>query len=152
MTGVIDVRERPCSTCPCRKDVPSGIWDTETYQSLLKYDGDIPEQVDNRAFQLFHCHKTDQFLCAGWVAVVNQGEALALRINARRIAERVWTYISPVPLFDSFAEAVAHGLKDIEDPGADAIQKIHQILRFAGHRIKIGEKPGRVRTDRPDKK
>ncbi|WP_020499083.1 DUF6283 family protein [Sciscionella marina] len=88
---------------------------------------------------MFLCHLTDQNTtrrsCAGWAGCHDGDELLALRVaviedrisgeTARQVAE----YRSPVPLFASGAEAAVHGLRDIEQPGADTLRSIAKIKR-----------------------
>lgn len=136
MDNPIDVRERPCASCPYRRDVPSGIWSAEEYEKLRTFDGEITDQAAAGAFGVFACHKTPDFLCAGWTGCHNQGENLAMRLHARELHERVWAYESPVPLFGSGAEAAEHGMGDLQSKSPEAEKAISQILRFAGHRIK----------------
>lgn len=53
----------PCTTCPYRRDVPSGIWAPEEYQKLLAYDRPTMQQPA----ALFMCHQGAGGLCTGWV-------------------------------------------------------------------------------------
>ncbi|WP_067904162.1 DUF6283 family protein [Nocardia vaccinii] len=58
---------RPCSSCPYRRDAPSGVWDAEEYEKLRLYDLDMAFQPP----RLFQCHQADfdsgvRRLCAGW--------------------------------------------------------------------------------------
>ena len=45
------------------------------------------------------------------------------------IADEVWTYESPVPVFDSGMEAAEHGVRDIERPGLRASLMIARLER-----------------------
>lgn len=123
------VRARPCSSCPYRRDVPSGIWDQAEYDKLRKYDGDTPEQIENEAFGVFHCHSTPDYVCAGWLGCIDKEVSLALRFNSHRLDPEVWDYVSPVPLFESGAAAAEHGERDIQEPGSDAYWAMLKLRR-----------------------
>lgn len=128
-------RNRPCPSCPYRRDVPSGIWDEAEYAKLPGYDGDIPAQAAAGAFGVFLCHQKDGHLCAGWAACHDMGNSLAVRMNAGDIdLDAVLGYVSPVPLFDSGAEAAEHGTRDLPSPGDAARQKISTLLRLRERR------------------
>jgi hypothetical protein len=49
----------PCGSCPYRKDVPSGVWETLEYEKLPPYDGETFEQP----FEAFFCHQQNGRLC-----------------------------------------------------------------------------------------
>lgn len=124
----------PCTSCPYRRDVPSGVWAEEEYRKLPEYDLET-------AFQpigVFGCHQLDGRLCAGWVAVHEMEESLALRlavaagvVDPRELAA-VFGYRTETPLFGSGAEACAHGLEAISAPGADAVRTILRLERRQG--------------------
>ena len=115
----------PCGTCPYRRDVPSGIWSAHEYAKLPGYDGDILDQLLNGSQALFYCHQNDGHLCAGWVGCHDMDHNLALRLHA--VDPSTFTYESPVPLFQSGAEAAAHGLRDIDNPGPEAVAAIQKL-------------------------
>jgi len=126
-------RTRPCTTCPYRRDVPSGIWDASEYAKLPGYDGDIPEQAAAGAFSVFLCHQKDGHLCAGWAGCHDMENNLAVRMNADRIdLPAVLEYDCPVPLFSSGAEAAEHGQREIPELGVDARRKIDTLTRLRG--------------------
>lgn len=130
MTDLTTVRPRPCPSCPYRRDVPSGIWDASEYDKLPMFDGSTEDQLNAGAFALFHCHSTPAKLCAGWVGCHDMDENLAVRMNARNLDPAVYEYSSPVPLFDSGAEAAAHGMRDLATPGPEAVRKAGDVLRL----------------------
>jgi hypothetical protein len=130
MTELIRARQRPCSSCPYRRDVPSGIWDDVEYGKLCGYDGDIPEQLEAEALRLFYCHSLPRNLCAGWVGCHDMDNTLAVRLNHARIHPSVYTYVSSVPLFTSGAQAALHGMRDIADPTPDAENAIRNLRRI----------------------
>ncbi|WP_225636644.1 DUF6283 family protein [Streptomyces solaniscabiei] len=127
---------RPCASCPYRMDVPSGIWSQEDYEKLPRFDGPTSTQPPG----LFLCHQHDRNddrarVCGGWAGCHDSDELLALRVApimgdiTAETAEAVRHYISPVPLFSSGAEAAAHGMRDILDPGPDAHRAMDKITR-----------------------
>lgn len=124
--------KQPCGSCPYRRDVPSGIWEAAEYNKLPGYDGETWEQSP----ALFMCHQHDGKLCAGWLACHGAYELLALRINAP-VDPAVYSYSSPVPVFNSGAEARAHGLRDIESVGVQAARMIDGLVRKRSRRLAL---------------
>lgn len=122
----------PCKSCPYRRDVPSGVWEVHEYKKLLSYDGEIMEQVFHGGFGLFLCHQKNNCLCSGWLACHGPENLLALRISGDQVEPEVFQYHTDVPVFSSGAEAAAHGVKDINDPGAKAKKTMAQIERKRG--------------------
>lgn len=120
---------RPCDSCPYRRDVPSGVWSAEEYAKLPAYDLPTYEQPVG----LFLCHQQSGRVCAGWCGTHDMAESLALRVAVRGVSAEVieacLDYVSPVPLFASGAEASAHGLRDVGQPGRDAIETMSKIVR-----------------------
>lgn len=120
---------RPCRSCPYRRDVPSGVWDSVEYDKLPLYDRPTGEQPPGA----FFCHQQDGRLCAGLVAVHDMEECMAFRIMAALIpeeeAEAILDYKTDVPLFTSGAEAAAHGEKEIMLPSLEARQMVDKIRR-----------------------
>lgn len=112
----------PCYSCPYRRDVPSGVWSSEEYEKLPRYDAPTHDQPVGA----FFCHQQDGRLCAGWVGCHDMEESLGLRLAvafghvSEVDAEAALNYESPVPLFESGAAASEHGLRDIEAPGPEA--------------------------------
>lgn len=47
----LTVRTEPCSSCPYRRDVPSGVWHREEYEKLLQYDD------STEILPAFMCHQ-----------------------------------------------------------------------------------------------
>ncbi|MFD5126880.1 DUF6283 family protein [Streptomyces olindensis] len=99
---------RPCESCPYRRDVPAGIWSSEEYAKLRRYDADTPDQPTG----LFQCHQADagsavRRVCGGWAGCHDSEELLALRlalIDGRMDTltyKAVVEYVSPMPLFSS---------------------------------------------------
>ena len=124
MTDKLTAANRPCGSCPYRRDVPSGVWEREEYDKLPLYDGETWRQSPN----VFMCHQRDGGLCAGWLACHDTLHLLALRMT-RNIDPSVFGYKTDVPVFASGAEARAHGIKDIQEPGKHAKKVIAGLER-----------------------
>lgn len=125
----------PCSSCPYRRGVPSGIWSHEEYDKLPRYDRETYDQP----LRLFQCHQHDgdgdrTRMCGGWVGC-HGPDLLALRLALidRRISMATYkaavTYRARVPLFESGAAAAEHGRADIDNPTAAARRTIAKITR-----------------------
>ncbi len=122
----------PCSTCPYRKDVPSGVWHEDEYAKLPAYDRPTFEQPGN----LFMCHQKTGGLCTGWVQSHANREhcfdLLALRFNYRKFDHTVAAVAQSepkVPLFTTGAEAARHGMKDIKKPGRKTKTAMKQLVK-----------------------
>lgn len=122
---------RPCGSCPYRRDVPSGVWAEEEYAKLPRFDQLTWQQPP----AAFFCHQQDGRLCAGWVGCHDMDESMGLRFA---LAHELITsedfvaaleYVSPVPLWDSGAEAAAHGMAAIENPDAKARRTIDKLTQ-----------------------
>jgi len=119
------VRQRPCPSCPYRKDVPSGVWAYHEYEKLRDYD----EPTGNQPLATFHCHATPDELCNGWAVVhTSRGHEFDL------LALRFWhpengIPVSDVPLWSSGNEAADHGQAHIEDPDDKAIEVTSRLIR-----------------------
>lgn len=124
------VAPRPCASCPYRRDVPAGIWDTSEYAKLPDYDGEIHEQAIAGANAAFACHRDDGRLCAGWLGHRDPFELLAVRLGlaAGSMPAQVLDYRTDVPLFASGAEAAAHGLSTVRNPDPAAVAAAVKIL------------------------
>ncbi|WP_205661085.1 DUF6283 family protein [Amycolatopsis vastitatis] len=130
---------RPCASCPYRRDVPSGIWYASEYAKLPRYDAETGAQPGG----LFHCHQNDsdgsrRRICAGWAGCHDGDELLALRLAvfsgriSSATAQTTVNYRSPVPLFDSGAEAAIHGVRGFDAADSGALQAIEKIRRVRG--------------------
>lgn len=119
--------------------MPSGIWASEEYEKLRRYDNETHEQPAS----VFQCHQNDAAspasrIGAGWVGRHDAIELLALRlvlasggIDAGTYQEIV-EYVSPVPLFTCGADAADHGQAEINHPGPGARRLIRKITRVRG--------------------
>ena len=131
--------KKPCPGCPYREDVPSGVWHEDEYDKLRTYDRPTGEQPPG----LFQCHLLDRDdprarVCAGWAGCHDMDESLGLRIGyasgdvTLETAEAIVAYESPVPLFASGTEAAEHGMREILNPGPEAVELIRKIERVRG--------------------
>lgn len=129
MSGALPPAPAPCGSCPYRRDVPSGVWSGEEYAKLGRYDGETYDQDP----AVFLCHRQDGRLCAGWVAVHDMSNCLALRLAlsmgvvAVQDLDAIIDYTTDVPLFDSGLEAALHGIRDLRTPGERARQMIERL-------------------------
>lgn len=134
---VLPPARTPCKDCPYRQDVPSGIWEANEYAKLPRYDGPTYEQP----FGLFLCHLRDRKdpaarVCGGWAGCHDGDELMGIRVAlvageiTVETARAIKTYKSPVPLFGSGAEAAAHGMRELENPGPDARRAARKISRI----------------------
>lgn len=129
MTDPAKPRKTPCASCPYRRGTPSGVWDASEYEKLPRYDGDIPEQ---QSVAVFNCHMEEPLICAGWLGHRDPTELLAVRVAlvSGHLDADAAEYTTDVPLFASGAEAAAHGMVDIADPGAQAQSVIDKLTRI----------------------
>lgn len=122
---------RPCSSCPYRRDVPSGIWAAEEYAKLPAYDRPTYAQP----LGLFLCHQTagddpGARVCAGWVGC-HGDQLLGVRLAISRglLPGEVTAYSTEVPLFRSGTEAARHGMAGVAAPSAEAVAAGEKITR-----------------------
>lgn len=129
MTEPAKPRKTPCASCPYRQNAPSGVWDASEYEKLPRYDGDIPEQESTLVFM---CHSQDGCICSGWLGHRDPADLLAVRVALVRgeLDADALEYTTTVPLFESGADAAAHGLREIEQPGDRAQAAIDKITRL----------------------
>ncbi|MEV7068962.1 DUF6283 family protein [Streptomyces collinus] len=136
---------RPCESCPYRRDVPAGIWASEEYAKLRRYDADTPDQPTG----LFQCHQADadsavRRVCAGWAGCHASEELLALRLAVLDGSMDATTYLavveytSPVPLFPSGSDAAAHGEAGIDAPDETARRVINKIIQTRNDLVQCG--------------
>lgn len=127
---MLKVNRKPCSSCPYRRDCPSGVWHESEYLKLAEYDKDTSYQPP--AYFLCHDgdHKDD--LCRGWLDTHDKIELLALRLGVlcKTISPDIFDLpLSGVPMFSSGAEAMLHGLSGIEEPSDEALELIDRLSR-----------------------
>lgn len=129
MTEPLNVEARPCSSCPYRRDCPSGVWEETEYEKLPAYD----EDAFPPALSLFLCHHSAlgkaETVCRGWLSVHAESPAARLAVLTGAVTNEQ-RYADPgVPLFSSGAEAAAEGLEDVPDPGPRAQALIDGLVR-----------------------
>lgn len=126
------IRPEPCSSCPYRRDVPSGVWSAEEYDKLRLYDAPTAGQP----LAAFSCHASPEAYCCGWAVVhMSRGpepghpfDLLALRIGG---SMGLWDGVMPTPkveLFTSGNEAADHGQRDVDDPSPEATEMAMKLL------------------------
>lgn len=127
------VRAEPCSSCPYRRDVPSGLWAEHEYSKLRLYD----ERTVDQPMAPFACHATPEHLCSGWAAChSNRGSDIPGDPGAHPydlMALRMLRIPQPVPmprtpLFASGNEAADWGQRDIENPSEEAMERVAKLL------------------------
>jgi hypothetical protein len=128
----LQVNPEPCFSCPYRKDVPSGVWHTEEYEKLRKYDeppiGEMP------ALEIFLCHQTkvagQEIVCKGWCMVHIDSIAVRLAQLQGQLFPEAFTP-TKAELHASGNAAADFGEKDIKRPKANAV-KVSEKLRRTG--------------------
>ncbi len=128
MTTPITINRAPCQSCPYRRDVPSGIWHAEEYDKILPFDNETWMQPP----RVFLCHQANGCLCRGWLDT-HGSELLALRLGCIKgevdpdAVGKALEEGPAVPVFDSAAQAAAHGRKAIKRPGRKAREMVSKI-------------------------
>lgn len=123
----------PCTTCPYRRDTPTGIWDRSEYEKLPAYDN---REFGATPVATFHCHQEKEIgkptVCRGWLSV--HPDCLAVRlarcsglITREQMAE---IPIKPDPaLYSSGTQAFREGIKGIKRPGKKARVAIEKLTK-----------------------
>lgn len=129
MAKPLKVEARPCSTCPYRRDVPSGLWAEHEYEKLPAYDdGGSPP-----ALGIFLCHHSglgkEETVCRGWLTVAAESPAARLATLTGAVTNEQRFAPVDVPLYSSGAEAAEAGLAEIADPGPQARVMIDRLGR-----------------------
>jgi len=146
MSEVHPINRAPCTSCPYRRDVPSGIWASEEYDKIVQFDQETMFQPP----AIFLCHQADGCLCRGWLDTHGPG-LLALRLACARgtvdheAVNKAFDEGPAVPVFKTAAQAAKHGRRAINRPGrkakalADKIEtkQLKNKIRISG---KIGKK------------
>ena len=113
---------KPCTSCPYRRDCPSGVWHQEEYEKLRRYD-------DNKAFDGFLCHTEPTKLCRGWLTVHCESVAVRLCMMRNEVTREEVYADPPVPLFATGNKAADHGQRQIKRPGRKAKKMIRRLLK-----------------------
>jgi hypothetical protein len=127
------------------------VWAVEEYEKLPRYDEDTPRQPTG----VFTCHlfgrdNPDTRVCGGWAGCHDGDHLLALRMAlvlssmTAQAVEATRTYVSPVALFSSGAEAAAHGMAAIEDPDVEALMAMAKVERVRNTRQGLAQRRSAV--------
>jgi len=119
-----EIRSAPCSACPYRIDVPSGVWDWSEYEKLRLYDAPTGRQP----LAVFACHATPEHLCNGW-AVVHTSRGNEFDLLALRLAGCPPIPEPTVPMFASGNDAADWGQQDADEPNDEAVEVMERLLR-----------------------
>lgn len=133
------VPKRACSSCPYRRDVPSGVWAREHYELLRDMDSrrtikvpmlgpnDETVMVDapNPNPGTFHCHQSNATgrptVCRGWLSVERNSIGVRLLASFGGIEyEDIPDEDESATYYSSGTEAAEAGLRDIENPSSEA--------------------------------
>lgn len=115
----LECAKEPCSSCPYRKDVLSGLWHPSEYAKLPAYDDGVSWSLGT-----FLCHQTNatgrKTVCRGWLTVA--ADSIAVRIAILKGEVAVEQRDAPVatPLHKSGAAACAAGMRGVRRPGRKA--------------------------------
>ena len=118
-----EIRSNPCSACPYRCDVPSGVWAHSEYEKLRDYDKPTGEQP----FAVFACHATPEHLCNGW-AVVHSGRGSEFDLLALRMEGCPPIPEPTIAMWASGNAAADHGQADIETPSDEAMATVARLM------------------------
>lgn len=128
----MQIRDRPCPSCPYVVNTPSGVWDRSEYEKLPLYD--LP--TEQQPFGVFLCHDGDaeSILCCGWYEVHSQQtgphDLLSLRIaESLKGFRRDSHQPSGANLHASGRAACDAGLRDIDSPSEAAQSVMRKIER-----------------------
>lgn len=124
--GKLACHPNPCSSCPYRKDTPSGVWAREEYLKLPRYDD------PNTFAGVFLCHHSttsqQDTVCRGWVEVHERN--LGVRLTMFRIDwDKAGREPTKVPLYRSGAEACRAGLRGVRRPSKAAREMSQKLLK-----------------------
>lgn len=120
------VPKNPCSSCPYRRDHPSGVWAHNEYEKLRGY-------ADSTEFAAFHCHQEnatgEDTVCRGWLSVECESVAARLAVLDGKVTDEERYAEVTVELYDTGAEAADAGQEAIEEPDPDAVRMVDRLLR-----------------------
>lgn len=123
------IHRAPCQSCPYRRDVPSGVWESEEYDKIQPYDQETPFQPQ----AVFMCHQADGALCRGWLDC-HGSDLLSIRLACMKgmvdpvQAGQAVDEEPAVPVFETAAEAAEHGRQAIRRPGSKAKALVKKLL------------------------
>lgn len=133
--STLNVLNSPCSSCPYRKDIPTGVWHASEYEKLRLYD----DTAQNQAFIPFHCHQEPEIgkptLCRGWLSVHCESAAVRiLGMQGNVTEEQVYAEVKE-PLYKSGNEAADAGLKGIKRPSKKARKIVERLIKKGGRKF-----------------
>lgn len=128
----LHVDRLPCSTCPYRRDTPSGVWAPSEYAKLPLYD-------DNDAFGIFLCHHTNstgrETVCRGWLTVHCESAAARLaELQGFVTGEQRYADVD-TPLYSTGREACDAGMADVPDPSPAAQRAVDRLVKKGSGRV-----------------
>ena len=81
----IFVERTPCSSCPYRQDVPTGVWDPQHFLDVLKADAEPFRGA------MWGCHKyvkkEEQSFCAGWLLDQRRRNFPSIQLRLRMMTD-----------------------------------------------------------------
>lgn len=123
----LSVNKNPCSTCPYRKDVPSGVWAEEEYEKLRGYDD------PQTNYNTFLCHQSPvtgiDAACKGWVMVHANSVAVRLACIIGALDPATCFEEPNVDLYASGNEAADAGEAQIDLPERKALKAINKLKK-----------------------
>lgn len=125
---MLKANKNPCSSCPYRKDHPSGVWHAVEYEKLRKYDN----QEIHGVFLCHQSHVTTETVCKGWLEVHRDSLSVRLAVLDGKIDPADVDVETSVELFESGNAAADHGLSRLLEPSDDASRMVRKLL---GRRI-----------------
>jgi len=129
----MNVLRKPCTSCPYRKDHPSGVWDKSEYEKLRDYDS-------NAAIGIFLCHQTNahglETLCRGWVSVHCDSVAVRLAVVTGKIEPEEPYRNCGVPLHESGNAAGDAGERNLNRPTVKAMGMVGRLIKKGAGSLK----------------
>lgn len=133
MTEPLHMAATPCTTCPYRRDTPTGIWSRDEYEKLPAYD---QRDFGGAPMATFHCHQEPQIgkptVCRGWLSVHPDCIAVRMAYFSGLITKEMMAEIPVKPdpaLYSSGAQACRAGLKGVKRPGKKAKAAIEKLSK-----------------------
>ena len=128
----IAVHRNPCSSCPYRKDSPSGLWHPEEYEKLRAYDNE-DVSLENGNLATFHCHQEkisgQDTVCKGWLMVHQNTVAVRLCQYRHGIGIDQFEVDKGIELHESGNAAADHGERDIAKPKRKALDMAAKLTK-----------------------
>lgn len=132
-----------CTSCPYRRDTPSGLWSPEEYVKLklydtgylvpLKFPGVGECMTEMPVLAVFKCHQSGTTgvptACRGWLSVHRDHPSvrLAERVGAIK-PEDVPTEDESDVYYASGTEACEAGMRDVAKPSPKALRMVARLV------------------------